>query len=170
MSYHLEPLNSCAYHSSVTIPPGYDMKGFITAILKVDAKSYSGPEAFFERNRNFFYAQPDYSEVGREVPDESDLSTQIQTRLAATSASDWTMDRLQSEINKIISNISSSETSTSEEDSSAVQKRTSNRVLQFLRQEVMASRPGPAMSETMAILGRKRTLSRLRSGSQNRAF
>ena len=154
----------------ISIPSGRNLRDFVAAILKLDAKSYFPPEAFFERNKNFFYGKPDYRDVGREIPNESDLSAQIQEQLSAILESDWTLDRLQGVVNKIISGILKDEQSTSEQEKAACEKRASNRVLHFLRQEIMGSKPGPAMSATMEILGRERTLERLRVGSQRREY
>ena len=145
------------------------MKDLIAAILKVDAKSYYPLETFFERHKNFFLEEPDYNEADRGARFDNDLSFRIQERLAMIPESNWTADQLQSEIRKIVSDITSDENPISEEERAAGEKRVSSRVIHFLRQEIMGSKAGPAMSATMEILGRERTLSRLRLGSRDRA-
>ncbi|MCJ1259084.1 Glutamate--tRNA ligase mitochondrial [Lignoscripta atroalba] len=155
-----------------------DFREYVAAVLRLDAKQYTSPEAFVSRNRFFFlplwetgsrFAQ---SEQTRDHNKQEDGAIASAARkFADIPPSRWTTTSLREKTIAIVDEICKMRytwnCADSEEPKGPRDSREANKVFNhWLRQAIMGGLPGPSMPDTMALLGRDVTLSRLHRGAR----
>lgn len=143
------------------IPEHRDLSTYVRGILKADARSYTPLSDFCKRHQSFFNFDLDCDGITEGRPAYSGYVRQAYRFLKRLSNEDWTREQIQSSLDSVISGAILEHDGTTETDSSSRQKEVSSNLMHGLRQIVMASRPGPPMSDCLAILGRKTALARL---------
>ena len=147
------------------------MHEYVAALLSSEAIHYTSADAFFERNRHFFGLSS--AELQRSQPqeasearvDELAIATAVQD-IADISADHWKVSYLKDKMATIIDEIGKKQLTameSSNNESTQKSKIASNAVMRWLRWALLASRPGPAMYNTMELLGRDVTLRRLKA-------
>lgn len=173
-----EPLN---FYTS--IPKGSAREEYIFSILLVDALNYTNPAEFIERNI-YFFITPTADKLMVEVPQlklhnvppgvthtpSPKVFHSMLSQLAEMPNTQWTTTEIRSKLKLITqmgaqSSIREIETSLSNTGSS-FEKSWSKLIHQYLRWAISLGKSGPEGAETMRILGREETLSRLRTANE----
>lgn len=159
-----------------------DLKHYIEAILKADARNYTKPSEFVERNK-FFFQRPsreDRLSNGSQIKlhsvphslDRSILISDFDPIVAALyelPAKEWTAETIGQVIKNAVSERSRETMDSIKDDiedlanvSKPVQISWSRAIHQYIRLAITGGKPGPDSAASMAALGQKETLQRLR--------
>ncbi|CRG83703.1 glutamyl-tRNA synthetase [Talaromyces islandicus] len=146
----------------------------VRLLLQADAKSYTTPEEFIDRNKTFFIApsnRPAYEPAAKDsaVP----IST-LHTAAAAMSLvpeDHWTVENHRFNIKSYNTDPPTAQTETDKADGElspssaasiiAQDKAFKKELYHYLRWALSAGAPGPGIPETLAILGRAESVRRL---------
>ncbi|KAI9845523.1 MAG: Glutamate--tRNA ligase mitochondrial [Sclerophora amabilis] len=154
-----------------------DLRSYIAAILRADAKNFTNAKSFLDNNS--YYFETPQSAGYRDLDQDGKAIHPIPTSELSAAAgllehvpSDrWTAQTIKERITDILTTSSQDPNPKIEGDlrspkpdqkPSQLQKAWSKALHHYLRWSIAAGKPGPAISETMEILGREESLSRLR--------
>jgi len=165
-------------------PGNSSSEKYVLSVLCADARNYLTPSNFVDRNTYFFTAPPTYiltrtipalklhnvpAERHHVAPEDPILFLDDFSQIPV---SEWTSEEIKRVRNLIIRQRAHrsieelrSAKAWSEELDLRFQKSWSKFVHQYLRWAISAGMPGPDGAETMSILGRKETLSRLKAAN-----
>lgn len=132
-----------------------ELKERIAALLNVDAKNYTTPLQFVERNAHFFFIEP--RDKYRHGPNDAGLTEntgRIADHLKASLPEQWDELSLREAFDNMANTLSTESGPNSEKASRAS-------VQHFLRWALTGGRPGPTLILTMSILGRDVSLKRI---------
>lgn len=160
---------------------GRDLRGYVDAIVKADARNYTNASEFVERNK-FFFTRPSKEDLLDNRPPSSvhlapksvlktislsDLNSDLDP-IYKLPATEWTPANIRQTVNDVISSKAAKTMKpiTCKEDleltTKDVQKSLSKAVHHYIRWAITAGKPGPDGAESMVILGHEETLQRLR--------
>lgn len=142
----------------VSTVSGAPLEKYIEQLLKVDAKSYSTPGAFYKDNIHFFIEpswQP-YSNPDPQTASTAELGDAAQ-RLMDTAAEDWTATILGSRMKDIVAEECARLGSTDKASNKAYNKLFTG----YMRWILLAGMRGPGIAASMELLGREVSLKRL---------
>jgi glutamyl-tRNA synthetase len=159
-------------------------ESYITRLVQLDARNYTNAPEFIERNKYFFQAPNEQnlltskpsghlhhmSKDMSSVVHQDEVLQQVLSNLEIIPPDEWTTDRIREVINAIITEKTNESLKILEEghfpdaekSRKLAAKSWSKLVHGYIRWAIAAGVPGPDGTESMAILGREETLSRLR--------
>ena len=149
---------------------GRNMREHVISLLKLEAREYTTPEAFFERFRYFFVLSSEDLQKSRPQKrsdvDEGEvaIATMVQG-LEELSTDQWNASELKDKIGTVVERIrekSTPQTYQSNTDQLQNAKTMTAAIMHAMRWALLASPRGPPMGNTMELLGRNVTLQRLR--------
>ncbi|CAD6589288.1 MAG: Glutamate--tRNA ligase mitochondrial [Alectoria sarmentosa] len=143
------------------ICPASEVKDRIAALLNADAKKYTTPSEFVERNSQFFFFEP--REKYHRGASDSILTENIGTiidHFREILPEQWDEPSLREAFENMADNLS---TKWGQDSNQSVNLAKASRasVQHFLRWALTGGRPGPTLMFTMSILGRNVSLRRI---------
>jgi hypothetical protein len=146
---------------------GRPLRAYVASILREDAKNYKDPAEFILRNSYFFKPEqlPDQESL-QSLTASKRLCAVALTRLEDVHAHAWDVATLKSQISALVSVLqeacSITDGGAAEETSAASQRSWQSQLSSTLRQIIANGQHGPALAETMVILGRDTVLAKVR--------
>ncbi|KAH8696685.1 glutamyl-tRNA synthetase [Talaromyces proteolyticus] len=163
-----------AEHQSTERP----VRDIVTLLLQADAKSYTSPEEFINRNKTFFIApsdRPAYEPTTKNASSATVSLSALHTAAAAltlTPESHWDIETHRLNIKSynfagsLNASDSPSDTDTAAANPIAQDKAFKKELYHYLRWALSAGAPGPGIPETLTILGRAESVRRLQGARE----
>ncbi|KAI2765415.1 hypothetical protein DTO012A8_9366 [Penicillium roqueforti] len=152
-----------------TILNGRTLSEYIAPLIRADVNNYTNAKEFAQRNSNFFTPKLDRAPYKPASP-QSSPEVPIQALHTAAAAltlvpsAAWNIDTHRDNINSyegaesVVFPTSEPETPVGSKNAGKIFKKE---LYHYLRWALLASAPGPGISETMVVLGRDETLRRV---------
>lgn len=151
---------------------GRSLRDYVTLIIKADAKNYTTPPAFIERNSYFFTTPTEPVDISPSPggydfhPKQLDL---FAGRIAEVPAASWSSDALKAKIAEIINDVAEATyDGRADAERREMLKAMNKAWYHFLRGRVARGTSGPSVADIMAILGPEETERRLCEGRRVR--
>ena len=141
------------------IPPHHDLRSYVHAILRANAKFYYPLDGFFERHRSFFTFDLKQDGISQDHLDHRELISLAYRKLQDVPEAGWTRERIQEQLDQVVDQ--GCEMESPGDENPKIKKQVASNLLHGLRQIVMDSRPGPPMSDCLQILGKDTAMARL---------
>ncbi|KAI9683142.1 MAG: Glutamate--tRNA ligase mitochondrial [Trizodia sp. TS-e1964] len=154
---------------------GRELRAYIAAVFRIDAKNYKNANDFLERNFYFFgpiinsFFEPrDRTQLG--IPPHQKL-VEYSKMLQDIPSGSWTSESIYEKIREIgkalLTEFHSSRGSQSvtSKDTAKIEKNITSIIYGYLRMAIAEGKPGPGLQDVMEILGREVTLERLESAA-----
>ena len=138
-----------------------ELRARIAALLRVDAMNYTTPKEFFERNSHFFRAEPrkEWMPPSNNERLEDAISI-LNSHFTKITLKEWDEEHLKQVFDHMSDDLSA-KWHQEEALQHGPQKSALGYIQYFLRWALSGGRPGPALTSTMAILGRDMCLQRI---------
>lgn len=128
------------------------MKQYLSAVLRSDARNYTTPESFIDRNIYFFTA-PEWQPYESSKPSRDLQTVQTAARdLMTTEADQWSAEHLDQRMKAIVNEAAPASLS-SVADSKAAIKEWNKEFYHYLRWVLFNGKQGPQLANAMAMLG-----------------
>ena len=145
----------------IAIPKGWEFRDYVAAVLREDARSFYPPTAWVSRNQNFFLAELKFAhDDWYDGPDTLGLFDLALEGLNGAKEVEWERENLTAKLTWLVKEITRRHPPKNVEDV-AWPKKVQMTVMGQLRHALAGSKPGPPLSVTLELLGKRISLQRL---------
>ena len=140
-----------------------DLAAYTKKLLQATASQYSTPQSFFERNLYFFRtpARPVWADRDSHETREQSVADALQ-RFSQIPQEHWNETELKKCFHAIVESVSTQSSQFSDSET-----RARHDVSRVLRTILLAGNSGPALVDTMLLLGRDLTLKRVKAAAMD---